>query len=182
MRIVAGEFGGRRLQVPKNRDIRPTSDKVRGAIFNALMSKGEIEGACVLDLFCGTGALGLEAMSRGASRCTFIDKARESLGLAKANAQDLGVQADFLLKDAAKISGLEAFSLVFLDPPYEQELVIPVLNNLDEQQLLETEAVLVVETEKGFSWPGHSSYELLDERLYGDTKIFYLAYKGLSPK
>ena len=91
MRIVAGAYGGRRLEVPKGRDIRPTSDKVRGAIFNALRSRGAVEGARVLDAFCGTGALGLEALSQGAVHCSFLDKSRESLELAKRNAQALGL-------------------------------------------------------------------------------------------
>ncbi|MEM7680297.1 MAG: RsmD family RNA methyltransferase, partial [Pseudomonadota bacterium] len=125
MRIVAGLYGGRRLQVPKNRDIRPTSDKVRGAIFNALASRGVVDGVRVLDLFCGTGALGLEALSRGAVYCTFVDKVRESLDLAKANTASLGADelAAFLLQDATKISDMpEPYDLVFLDPPYGKDL------------------------------------------------------------
>lgn len=94
MKIVAGKYGGRRLLTPKNRDIRPTSDKVRGAIFNMLASRGALEGAVVLDAFCGTGALGLEALSRGAEHCMFIDKSRTSLALTRENANVFGVGAE----------------------------------------------------------------------------------------
>ena len=92
MKIIGGEYGGRQLIVPKNRDIRPTSDKVRGAIFNMLASRGAVEDAHVLDAFCGTGALGLEALSRGATSCEFIDKSRTSLALARENAEVFGVE------------------------------------------------------------------------------------------
>ena len=94
MRIVAGRYGGRKLMVPKGRDIRPTSDKVRGAVFNMLDSRGAVQGALVLDAFCGTGALGFEALSRGARHCTFIDKNSESLKLCRANAQALGAEGE----------------------------------------------------------------------------------------
>lgn len=105
MKIIGGKYGGRRLIVPKNRDIRPTSDKVRGAIFNMLASRGAIEEAHVLDAFCGTGALGLEALSRGAKTCEFIDKSRTSLTLARENAEILGVDPmpTYSLGDAKKV-------------------------------------------------------------------------------
>ena len=108
MRIVAGQYGGRRLEVPKGRDIRPTSDKVRGAIFNALRSRGAVEHARVLDAFCGTGALGLEALSQGAAH---LDKSRESLELARRNAAALGLlpplQAQTITASPAKAGVLE---------------------------------------------------------------------------
>lgn len=179
MRIVAGLYGGRRLQVPKNRDIRPTSDKVRGAVFNALASRGVIDDARVLDLFCGTGALGLEALSRGAQHCTFVDKMRESLDLARANAASLGVdtQGAFLLQDATQISEVpEPYELVFLDPPYGKDLLMDALDGLQAHGLLVNQATLVLEAEKSFNWAGHGAYTLVDERYYGDTKILYLLY------
>lgn len=120
MRIISGKYGGRRLDVPKGRDIRPTSDKVRGSIFNALISRADIEGTQVMDLFCGTGALGLEALSRGAERCLFVDKAKDSLTLARQNAADLDeeIQADFILSDATKlrprIESVRAVDLFFV--------------------------------------------------------------------
>ena len=92
MRIVAGQWGGRRLIEPRGRDIRPTSDKVRGAVFNMLRGYGAVEGACVLDAFCGSGALGLEALSQGAHSCVFADKDRASLDLARRNVAQFDAQ------------------------------------------------------------------------------------------
>lgn len=183
MRIVAGKYGGRRLQVPKNRDIRPTTDKVRGAVFNALASRGVIDGARVLDLFCGTGALGLEALSRGAAHCTFIDKIYESLELAKVNVFNVGAdnEAAFLQQDATQIAEVpEPYDLVFLDPPYGKDLVLATLEGLHECSLLVDQATVVVETEKQFISDGHVAYAVIDERLYGDTKITYMLYKGMN--
>ena len=180
MRIVSGIYGGRKLTVPQGRDIRPTSDKVRGAIFNALRSRGAVEGAVVLDLFCGTGALGLEALSRGAASCTFIDKARSSVELAKENAAMLGAEGEFIVRDAAKLGmAEERYELVFLDPPYKQGLVMAALEVLYEEGWLAQHAMVVVEAEREFSWPGHQAYALLDERTYKDTAVFYLEYAGV---
>ncbi len=213
MRIVAGQYGGRRLEVPKGRDIRPTSDKVRGAIFNALRSRGAVEEARVLDVFCGTGALGLEALSQGAAHCTFMDKARESLELAKRNAQNLGVlmppslrgglsarrgnpelqnvspdcfadtrndefSANFLLKDATKPGDCpgEPFSLIFLDPPYNQSLIVPVLEKLVAGKWLRDGSIVVMEVEKAFRQGLPPAFEPLDEKTYGDTKIMFYGY------
>jgi 16S rRNA (guanine966-N2)-methyltransferase len=180
MRIVAGEFGGRRLLVPKGRDIRPTSDKIRGAIFNSLRSRGAVTDANVLDGFCGTGALGLEALSQGALGCTFIDSAKNSLDLAKENVAALGVEnrCQFRLKELAKIGqntdSNNKFSLVFLDPPYNKNLLLPALTALETGGWLAPEAIVVLESEKSTSGEFPNTYVLLDSRIYGDTKVVTL--------
>ncbi len=177
MRIVSGIYGGRRLIVPKGRDIRPTSDKVRGAVFNMLRSRGAVEGAQVLDVFCGTGALGLEAISQGAAFCTFIDKNRDPLDLARQNAQALGaeVQARFILKDAAKPGqkpeDIAPAALAFLDPPYKLGLVVPALAALHGGGWLAEGAVVVIEAEKGFNEPFPPPFKAVDMRSYGDTQV-----------
>ena len=175
MRIVAGTYGGRRLEVPKGRDIRPTSDKVRGAIFNALTSRGMVQSARVLDCFCGTGALGLEALSRGASHCTFVDSAPESLKLTKINAAALDAKAaDFILKDAGKLPPApQGYTLLFLDPPYNKDLILPTLAHLDKQGWIAPGAMIVIEAEKNFTAALPAPFTLLDERTYGDTKVIY---------
>ncbi len=181
MRIVAGEYGGRRLQVPKDNLIRPTSDKVRGAIFNALQAQGAVDGARVLDGFCGTGALGLEALSRGADHCTFIDKSKVSLGLAKANAESLGAlgQSAFLLKDLGGSFLLEKtaeFDLVFLDAPYRKNLISDCLQRLGEIGCLAQDCDIVVEAEKDFAPILEGSFAVQSMKTYGDTAIFYMRY------
>ena len=181
MRIVAGKYGGRRLAVPKDDRIRPTSDKVRGAIFNGLQAQGVVQGAHVMDGFCGTGALGLEALSRGAADCVFIDKSRESLALAQRNAEALGAlgQAAFLAKDLGGSFSLGKgvqFDLVFLDAPYRKNLISQCLQSLIENRYLSDESVVVVEAEKGFAPNLGGSFEVQSEKLYGDTVVFMLSY------
>ncbi|MCK5284604.1 MAG: 16S rRNA (guanine(966)-N(2))-methyltransferase RsmD [Alphaproteobacteria bacterium] len=182
MRIIAGKFGGRKLLMQKGKDIRPTSDKVRGAIFNALQSREVIEDMYVLDCFCGTGALGLEALSRGAKHCTFIDKNRASLNLAVKNAQTLNVKnSEFILKDITKLElrpdNIFPANLVFLDPPYKKDLLISSLNALYNQKWLEKDAFIIAEVENEFKDSIFMPYEILSTRTYGDTKILFLCYK-----
>ena len=185
MRIVAGIYGGRKLRVPKGRDVRPTSDKVRGAIFNTLAGYLDFDGACVLDAFCGTGALGLEALSRGADHCVFVDKAKASLDLARENAGGLGAHdaSGFKLGDASKVHLGQggAFDLVFLAPPYGKGLIEAALENLSRQDVLSDEALIVLESEKGFVLRSHTGFETLKDKLYGDTLVTYLRYKKSVP-
>lgn len=185
MRITGGEYRGRLLQSPKDRSIRPTSDKVRQAVFNILHSRGAVEGAAVLDAFCGTGALGLEALSRGALCCTFMDKNRGSLRLAQDNFAALksDAQHSFVLKDAAKPGPkppeIVAANLVFLDPPYKQDLIAASLPVLRQAGWVAGEAYILVESEDSYEPEGLASlgYEILTVRSYGDTKVALLKGK-----
>lgn len=183
MRIVAGQFGGRRLLVPKGQDIRPTSDKVRGAVFNMLRGYGAVQDAHVLDAFCGTGALGLEALSQGALEVTFVDKSRESLALARQNAEAIGVQevCAFLNKDAKDIGirkeGVSPFDLVFMDPPYRKSLIPKCLEILVNQDWIRDGAIFVLEAEKEFRYGSFGGFELLKEKIYGDTRVILLRYE-----
>ncbi len=179
MRITGGIYGGRALEAPKDRTIRPTSDKVRQALFNMLNARGLVEDAAVLDAFCGTGALGLEALSWGASCCTFIDKNRTSLELCRRNFAALKSDAQqyFLLKDAAKPgikpAEIAAANLVFLDPPYKQDLVQQSLKGLIEGGWLARGAHVLVECEKAYN-VRNLAHEVLLTRNYGDTQVALL--------
>ena len=183
MRIIAGKYGGRKLEVPQNNAIRPTSDKVRGAIFNVLGSRMDFDGAIVLDLFSGTGALGLEALSRGANFCHFVDKSRSSLFLTKRNAQILGIeeQSAFLCQDATilkkSISENRPAHLFFCDPPYNKALIEPTLKVLCDGQWLSEGAIGVLEAEKGWTATLSENFEIFSQKEYGDTSIVYIRYK-----
>ncbi|MDY0029805.1 MAG: 16S rRNA (guanine(966)-N(2))-methyltransferase RsmD [Pseudobdellovibrionaceae bacterium] len=178
MRIIGGSCRGRPLKTPKNQDIRPTTDKVRQAIFNALYSRGSVVDMNVLDAFCGTGALGLEALSHGAARVTFADISRTSLGLAKENARDLGVddRASFLSGDSSKLRMRQdkdrPFDLVFLDPPYRKGLVATTFHALDQGNWLTPSAWIVIEAEKeaDLSDMGQPDFD----KAYGDTRIIFV--------
>ncbi len=188
MRIVAGRFGGRKLAVPKGRDIRPTSDKIRGAVFNMLRSRNALEGAIVLDAFCGTGALGLEVLSQGAAHCTFMDKSRESLEICRINVESLSVQDETLLiqKDATKPGpkpdDVPPATLVFLDPPYNKGLIPHALSALHKQNWLEGGAFCILEAEKDWQQALPERFELFDQRSYGDTQIILARYQPITPE
>lgn len=174
MRVVAGKLGGRRLASPPE-GVRPTSDRVREALFARLEPLGE---ARVLDLFCGTGALGIEAFSRGASRVVFVDRARRSIEVLRQNLASLGMDEEVTVVRADAASALrrltqagERFDLVLADPPYEAGGIGELLEALAASTLLEPDAVVVVERAKRHSLGPVAGLELLDERAYGDTVI-----------
>ncbi len=178
MRIIGGSCRGRPLKTPKNQDIRPTTDKVRQAIFNALYSRGSVVDLNILDAFCGTGALGLEALSHGAGHVTFADISRTSLNLAKENARDLGLEdrAEFISGDSSKLGVRQdknrTFDLVFLDPPYRKGLVAATFQALEAGNWLSQDAWLVIEAEKeaDLSVLGQPDFD----KTYGDTRIVFV--------
>ncbi len=180
MRIVAGEHRSRVLESPKGDAIRPTSDKVRGALFNMLQSRGLVVDATVIDVFCGTGALGLEALSQGAQSCVFIDKNHQSLDLTKRNIQTLKEEgrSKAIVADGTKLPArpddVAPATLVFLDPPYGKGLAEPTLNALAAQGWLAPECFCVVEESSVFRVL--DGFELLQQKQYGDTHIALVHY------
>lgn len=180
MKIVSGRFGGRKLISPSDDHVRPTTDKVRGAIFNMLQARSALVDAYVLDAFCGSGALGLESLSRGAGFCRFVDNDRTSLDLAKTNARNLHCTefCDFAKSDALKErSSSYAYSLVFLDPPYNKGLVSAMLKSLLEHSVLCDGAWVVCETEQHADIDV-SGYEFDVEKTYGSVKVTLLQYSN----
>jgi 16S rRNA (guanine966-N2)-methyltransferase len=181
MRITGGDLGGRALVAPRDECVRPTSDKVRQAIFNILLHAGfapELKGARVLDLFAGTGALGLEALSHGASFCLFVDDHAESRALIRENVEALGLTgvSKIWRRDATKLGPMAAgsggpFDLVFLDPPYRKDLIAPALAGLLKGGWLAEGALLVAETAEDEDIPSTDGFSLLDARAYGDTRV-----------
>jgi 16S rRNA (guanine966-N2)-methyltransferase len=180
MRVTAGRFGGRALAAPDNARVRPTSDKVRQAVFNILAHKDfgasfSLEGARVIDLFAGTGALGLEALSRGARYCLFIDDAAESRALIRQNVEAFGLTGITKIwrRDATDLgenSMNEAFSVAFLDPPYRKNLVPLALRSLSDGGWLAPNAIIVVETAVDESVSSIEGFAVLEDRVYADTR------------
>lgn len=178
MRIIAGKYKGRKLFTPEGDAIRPTSDRTREALFNLLMHgkyAGEnVINAHVLDLCCGTGALGLEALSRGARMATFVDQDKRSLELAKKNITHCGAnaQAQFVQADVAKLPpAREAANLVLMDAPYATPLLLAAHAALIAGNWLATGALLVVEQPRGAVTPTLDTAEFLDAREYGKAQI-----------
>lgn len=178
MRIVAGRFRGKQLTPPKSDDIRPTTDRVRESLFNILSSRlgPHFEGIKVLDLFAGTGALGLEAMSRGAQFCAFVDTGIEARGLIRDHIVNFGLggQTKLLKRDATSLGPIEKFQpfdLVFLDPPYGKGLGEQALISARDGGWLASDATIIWEERKGVSVEVPDAFTLEDERDYADTTI-----------
>ena len=185
MRITGGTLRGRNLVTPKDERVRPTSDKVRQAMFNILMHNDfgigfALDGARVADIYAGTGALGIEAISHGASFCLFVDDSAESRGLIRENVEAFGLTGASKIwrRDATDLGPINTgsggpFDLVFLDPPYRKELVAPALKSLKDGGWLKPHALAVVETDakETFDAPGFTT---LDTRDYGETRVTFL--------
>ncbi|MCV6585405.1 MAG: 16S rRNA (guanine(966)-N(2))-methyltransferase RsmD [Marinibacterium sp.] len=180
MRIIAGQYRGRRLSAVGKGDnaahLRPTPDRVRESLFSMLTHLDVIDGARVLDLFAGTGALGLEALSRGASHASFVEKGRVGAGLVADNIRLLGAEADTRLirRDALALGAAdgEAFDLVFLDPPYGKGLGQKVLPVLHQQGWIASGACVVWEDSAPMDAP--DGFVLDDRRAYGGTHVTLL--------
>ena len=180
MRIVGGRLRGRALVAPRSQAIRPTADRLREALFNILThAYGDpVGGARVLDLFAGTGALGLEAMSRGAAFALFVDDGAEARALIRQNVEALGLAAATRIfrRDATKLGlvhPVEALSLAFLDPPYGQGLAEKALLSAREGNWLTDDALIVVEESVGaFKTPG--GFEESERRAYDDSEFTIL--------
>lgn len=185
VRIVGGELGGRSLAAPKSDRIRPTTDRTRQALFNILEhSFGDpVRGARVLDLFSGTGALGFEALSRGASFCQFVEDSVEGRGLLRTNIENLGLAGRTRLfrRDATRLGPMGTgipFNLVFADPPYDRGLGEKALASAAAGGWLVdgTLAILEESAAASVSWP--EGFRELDCRDYGDTRIRIARFGG----
>ena len=169
MRITGGELAGRRLRVPRG-EVRPTADRVREALFSMLAHRGALEAARVLDLFAGSGALGIEALSRGGRSALFVEKSR---GVAKTLGENLA-SLDLLAR-ARVVQGDAAvalrFDLCFVDPPYASALAAPALATLAASGVLSSRALLVAESDRRHAPGPIAGLELAFERAFGDTLI-----------
>jgi 16S rRNA (guanine966-N2)-methyltransferase len=183
MRIVAGRHRGRRLLAPPGETVRPTSDRAREALFN-ILSHGRLAaegipfaGAAVLDAFAGTGALGLEALSRGAAEAAFIERDREALATLRQNIAALGEggRARIVSGDAARPPrALSPYALVFLDPPYRSGLAAAALAALDAAGWLTPDPLAVVELAAREHLTPPAGFNLFDERVYGAARLLFL--------
>lgn len=178
MRIIAGEMRGRQLKAVEGMQTRPTSDKVKGAIFSVLGDK--VLDARVLDLFAGTGNLAIEALSRGSSEAVLVEQSFEAHQIIRRNLEQIGLsqKTNLYLLDAFKYINRypnEVFDLIFLDPPYYKGLVLKVLLILKEYSYLTPTGVIVAETANDENLDGDIyPFEIRKTRKYGDTKVWYL--------
>jgi 16S rRNA (guanine966-N2)-methyltransferase len=184
VRIIGGKNKGRKLLVPQGSLIRPTSDRIRESIFNILDSylKGGFYGKVVADLFSGTGALGLEALSRGAKSVILVDKQSDAINLIKKNAEKLEEEENvFLLKrDATRIgplpNGCFSANIAFLDPPYGQDMISTTLKALIDNNWLASDALCVIEMSLKENFNCFTEFKKIDKRRYGKTVIYIVKF------
>lgn len=185
MRIVGGKFRGRSLATPKDQSIRPTSDRARESLFNILEHRfGEdLADAAVLDLFAGTGALGLEALSRGARTCLFVEQAADARALIRQNIEALGLTGATRIfrRDASKLGSAGTrgpYSLVFLDPPYGRGLGEQALASAREGGWLCDTALCILEEQSGIEISPPAGFSELESRTYGAGKLTFVRRSG----
>lgn len=184
MRVVGGRLKGRNLASPATQAIRPTADRLRESVFNILIHAYDnpIQGARVLDLFAGTGALGIEAVSRGAAFTLFVDNGAEARALLRNNVESLGLGGvtKVYRRDATNLGPahpVEPFSLAFLDPPYGKGLAEQALASLRDGGWLTSGALVVVEEAKAAGFAAPEGFEELERRAYDDTEFVFLRSK-----
>jgi 16S rRNA (guanine966-N2)-methyltransferase len=181
MRVVGGKLRSRPIAGPKSQAVRPTSDRSREALFNILIhAYGDpVAGARVLDLFAGTGALGIEAISRGAAYALFVDEGVEARSLLRGNTESLGLGGvtRIFRRDATKLGPahpVEPFDLVFLDPPYGKGFADKALTSAREGGWLKPQALVVVEEAADADFKAPAGFEELERRTYDDTEFVFL--------
>ncbi len=184
MRIISGASKGRKLATPKDLSLRPTSDRVKESIFNIL--GGQVEGGTVLDLFAGTGNLGIEALSRGAKEVIFVEKGKQALRLIQRNLAQFKMEerSELLPTDANRAIGIlrqrgKTFDLIFMDPPYEQGLIERTLSKLNSRPIFHEDSIVVVEHHRREPLSSAAKgWNLIRERQIGETVISILTPLG----
>jgi len=180
MRIISGTSKGRKLITPKRYSLRPTCDRVKESLFNILGS--EVEGKVVLDLFAGTGNLGIEALSRGAERVIFVEKGRQALQIIQTNLNQFGLadRSEILPKDVNRAIGIlkqrgECFDLILMDPPYEKGLIQRTLMKLNTHPIYHGDSILVIEHNRREPLPHIlDEWNLIRQQKIGDTLLSFL--------
>ncbi len=184
MRIVGGEFRGRNLATPKSNDIRPTVDRTRESLFNILAHAhpGVLDGTRILDLFAGTGAVGIEALSRGCKSALFVENSVEGRGLLWENIEAFGLhgRARILRRDATDLgpsSNIEPFDLVFADPPYGKGLGEKALVAAHLGGWLAPGALAILEERGDVQVSVDPVFSFIEQRTFGDTKMYFFSYR-----
>ena len=171
MRVITGIARGRRLKTPEGMDIRPTTDNVKESVFNILQF--DIEGRRVLDLFAGTGQLGIECLSRGAKEAVFIDQNRDAVKIVRDNLKACGFSAPVLQQDALSyLNTCGSFDLIFVDPPYDAGLYKPVLEKINSIDILSEGGIILCESRRETDMPEmQAPYYKRKEYRYGKVKL-----------
>ena len=179
MRVISGKARGLKLNTPKNDDVRPTTDRVKESLFNMINSY--MMESDILDLFAGTGSLGIECLSRGANKCVFVDSSRESIAIVKSNIKKARVENESIVLNSDFKSAINSlahknaqFDVIFMDPPYYKNMFSDALSSVDDKNLLKEDGIIVVEHDTKDEFPDTIGrlYKTKDKK-YGNTTITF---------
>lgn len=180
MRVIAGRYGGRRLASARKVDVRPATDRVRETIFNILQNRLSLRGATVLDVFAGTGSLGIEAISRGATNAVFVDNSERALKLLRLNISQLGCDEACTVVKADALHFVERcqeqFDLIFVDPPYAYEATTQFPELIFSRHLLKKNGFLIIEHSRKTSFAESSLFRRVLSREFGQTVVSFFAH------
>jgi 16S rRNA (guanine966-N2)-methyltransferase len=187
MRIISGIYGGRRNPKKAPDGVRPTADSVRESIFNSISNMIDIDGAICLDIFAGTGSMGFEALSRGASHCTFIEKSRAAADYIRNTAQLFDIpQSDFRIIQQTAIKAIDnksisesKYDICFMDPPYKLNILSDVLEKALRNNIFTPDSIITVENSNSHGFILPDDYNIIKEKKFGDTRILFLDTKKI---
>lgn len=179
MRVISGKARGLKLNTPKNEDVRPTTDRVKESLFNIINSY--VMESSVLDLFAGTGSLGIECLSRGASKCVFVDNSKESIAIVKSNIKKARVEEQSVVlnldfKDSINKLSVQKnkFDIIFMDPPYYKNMFIEAINRINSSELLSEDGILIVEHDTNDEFPENIGIlNKIRDKKYGNTTLTF---------
>ncbi len=184
MRVISGTAGRLQLVTPKGMEVRPTTDRIKETLFNILAP--DIYGCDFLDLFAGSGGIGIEALSRGANSCVFVENGRESRDCIMKNLETTKLKDKAVLRFSDAVSSIGAlkaagftFDIIFMDPPYNNELERRVLEQLELHRLLRKDGRIIVEASENtdFSYIDDTCFKIIREKKYGSNKHIFIAYR-----
>lgn len=180
MRVISGYARGHKLLSPKGLDIRPTTDRVKESIFSMIHNK--INGTSFLDLFSGTGAIGIEALSRGSKSCVFVDRCKESVEIINYNIKHVSKAIlnpkyeiiNLNVNDALNILKNKKFDIIFMDPPYKERIINNILKIIYQNNILNDNGIIIIEQDKNAELPVEKEFEIFKNKEYGLTTIIFM--------
>ncbi len=180
MRVIAGKYKGRKLETVPDNSVRPATDKVKGAIFNVLQSRVNWTLAKVLDLYAGSGSVGIEALSRGAKNCIFVEKSRNAHAFLKSNIESIGAgtESNVVYGDAEAFveSTRTKFTVVFADPPYALEALKNIPNKIFEKDIVAEDGYLIIEHPARYDFARNGLWEVVVQKVYGNTCVSFFQH------
>jgi 16S rRNA (guanine(966)-N(2))-methyltransferase RsmD len=181
MRVIAGKYKGRKLDTVPDNSVRPATDKVKGAIFNVLQSRVNWTGARVLDLYAGSGSVGIEALSRGALNCIFVEKSRSALTYLKANIETIGAGSDANVVYGDVETFVEStrtkYTVIFADPPYAMEGLKRIPNTIFQKDIVAKDGYLIIEHPARYEFEMNGLWEVVVQKVYGNTTVSFFQHK-----